>query len=237
MSEPQVRIYSAHGEELVPEQMTEGSVGIDVRTPEDIFLPRGCKTRVDSGLTIDVSEFIEAGQKIFTLAVPRSSAGCKHDVFLLNTVGVIDPDYCGLNPETGKVDEMKFFLGRRHVMPEVLERIEGTGPKSCFRDDPELQDRIKWIMTHNGYEEDAQRIVDYDPKTGALELIVLSTSLPNLHYGPYDLGVERGEPLYKKGDRFCQLLFLPYTPASLRVIQKHQLIEKTRGGFGSTGVS
>ena len=219
---PQIRIYSSNGEELIPEQMTDGSVGIDVKAPQDIVLPPGATTKINSGLVVDVSEFSQVGKPIFTLACPRSSAGIKKGVYLLNTVGVIDPDYCG------QEDEMYFFMGRRHADKEVVEHFTTTVPLGNIKSYEDIEYYLRSFM----YDEYGRagvntffewEIIESDKHHHKVRVVMMKC------VGDRDFVV------YEKGERFAQLLFLPYHPSSLKTIEKEQLKEDARGGFGSTG--
>jgi dUTPase len=49
--------------------------------------------------------------------------------------------------------------------------------------------------------------------------------------------MEGTDLLYEEGDRFCQLLFLPFKQPLVRQMSKEALNSRSsRGGFGSTGV-
>jgi dUTPase len=107
---------------------------------------------VDTGIVV----MHQVGQGAVTLILPRSSWS-KTGLYLRNTIGVVDLDYCGPG------DTLKVALGRE-----------------C---DPDQKDPL----------------------------------------------------VYKKGDRFCQLLFVPVFQPSIHEVSVTDK-QADRGGFGSTGV-
>lgn len=77
----------------LPTRATAGSAGYDIRTPfpftidpgQSVKVPTGIRARMDNGWVL--------------LFCPKSGIGFKHQVWLANTVGVIDSDYYGSSNE------------------------------------------------------------------------------------------------------------------------------------------
>jgi dUTPase len=227
-----VLIYSEHGEEFMPVWGSEEAAGLDVRTPCDIWLPPGAKTSIDTGLVVDTEPLTE---KVFVLAVPRSSAGIKMDMMLQNTVGIIDPDYRG--PE----DEIKIFIKRDKQYSEIVDawEIDREALVDEIKDDQEvlsdqvvqMQSRI-WGMVEDRLG-DKYGIEELQPQ---LDRKPDGTSVIYVHKMP-ESRMEGTDLLYEEGDRFCQLLFLPFKQPLVRQMSKEALNSRSsRGGFGSTGV-
>lgn len=73
----------------LPIRATEGSAGLDLVCDSVELNPAGSRCIVDTGISIAVPEGHVA------LLFSRSGQGFKHDVRLVNCVGVIDSDYRG----------------------------------------------------------------------------------------------------------------------------------------------
>lgn len=72
---------------------TEGSVGIDLASREDIVIPAGTVKLVPLGVIVETPE------DCMTALLPRSSLFKKKSLVLANSVGVIDRDYNGPQDE------------------------------------------------------------------------------------------------------------------------------------------
>jgi len=77
---------------------TDGSVGFDLVTTEDISIGPGTFKLVSAGIVVKPL----CGFRI--TVTPRSSTFKKFGVLLANSIGIIDPDYCGMD------DELKMCL-------------------------------------------------------------------------------------------------------------------------------
>ncbi len=196
VSPPNIEYASEHGYEL---QKAEGSAGYDIRTPVDIYLPPGSEMCVHTGLRIRINS--QPGEPFFTLLVPRSSAGVKKDLVIKNTVGVIDPGYCGDD------DEILVFLRRR----------------------PRAQGELVGYIPDNWTLEDHFVGLDGDVR----EFERLSHTVQGNKYIFEGARRSSGNLLYNAGERFAQILFLPY--GSVDPIIVDSLADINRGGFGSTG--
>lgn len=65
--------------------------GIDLKynLEKPVTIKAGEAIKIDTGIRVEIPK------NNFGLIVPRSSTGCKHNLSLLNTVGIIDSDYRG----------------------------------------------------------------------------------------------------------------------------------------------
>lgn len=201
----QIKIYSKFGPEFAPIRAEIGSVGYDLVAPRDIYLPHGCQQMVDTGIVVDLTG---VDKKIYTELRLRSSTGHKHDIMLKTTTGVIDPSYCG--PE----DTIKASLFRLPLMDKHL----GT-----FEKDPELAD------VPAAYRLNAS-LAYYNVYTftGAEGKKMISFYEVQRKFPADNL-------VFKQGERFAQLLFVPYEAPMIKIVEKAELKPFSRGGIGSTG--
>ncbi len=88
-----VKIRRLHksSENPLPCYMTEHSAGMDLYAdlPGDIILAPGERTRIPTGVAIELSDGYEAQIR------PRSGLALRHGITLVNSPGTIDPDYRG----------------------------------------------------------------------------------------------------------------------------------------------
>ena len=201
----QIKIYSKFGPEFAPIRAEIGSVGYDLVSPFDIYLPHGCQRMVDTGIVVDLTG---VDKKIYTELRVRSSTGHKHDIMLKTTTGVIDPSYCG--PE----DTIKASLFRLPLMDKHL----GT-----FVRDPDM------ALSPVAYRLSAN-VIDYNVYTftGTDNIEMVSFYEVAKKYPANNL-------VFKQGERFAQLLFVPYEAPMIKVVEKAELKPFSRGGIGSTG--
>jgi len=78
-----------HPDAILPAYAHEGDVGMDVRSVEDVVIPRGGRALVHTGLVMALPMGWEAQVR------PRSGLALKHGVTVLNTPGTIDAGYRG----------------------------------------------------------------------------------------------------------------------------------------------
>lgn len=94
MKKLQVKILDSRiGAEIpMPEYMTDGSAGMDLRAciDQEIILQPGQTSLIPSGLAIYIENSGYAA-----MILPRSGLGHKHGIVLGNLVGLIDSDYQG----------------------------------------------------------------------------------------------------------------------------------------------
>lgn len=74
---------------ILPAYAHEGDAGMDVRSVEDVVVPRGGRALVRTGLVMALPMGWEAQVR------PRSGLALKHGVTVLNTPGTIDAGYRG----------------------------------------------------------------------------------------------------------------------------------------------
>lgn len=68
---------------------TEGAVGVDLASSQDLVIDPGQCTLVPLGIVV------EAPEGTMIMLAPRSSLFMKKGLMLSNSVGIIDADYCG----------------------------------------------------------------------------------------------------------------------------------------------
>jgi len=190
---------SKYNQEL---KFSPGNAGIDLRTPNPIYLPFGYETKIDTGIRAKLF----TDKPAFILIVPRSSAGSNYGLYIKNTVGVIDPTYCGDD------DSIIVHLAR-HAKPRG--RVVG------------------WryaLENANGFIGMCGGTLGYDRMTHTTEKHDNVEYLIELQAGP------KSSLLYNPGDRFAQMIVLPYEEIESHELVKRLEDEANRGGFGSTGV-
>lgn len=94
----------------IPERSTRGSAGYDFYSPFDFTLSIGANIIIPTGIRFvpimdslknmaNKSPHYDVYMPPVCCIVPRSSLGTKYGISLVNTVGVIDPDYCNSDNE------------------------------------------------------------------------------------------------------------------------------------------
>ena len=94
---------------------TKESVGYDICSVETVKIPSKTNRLVNTGIIIKIKQ-----KNIFPAVFVRSSLPVKRNLIMLNSVGVIDLDYCG------KEDSIKlnlYNIGEKEVVIEKGERI------------------------------------------------------------------------------------------------------------------
>ncbi len=84
-----VEYKKLHPEAILPEVMTVGSSGADVRSVERVDLRPGVRKVVSLGFSVAIPEGYELQVR------PRSGLAVRHGVTVLNAPGTIDSDYRG----------------------------------------------------------------------------------------------------------------------------------------------
>ena len=72
-----------------PTRATEGSAGYDLTASESTPLYPGHRAIVSTGVSLQLPEGLAASVR------PRSGLAAKHGITVLNTPGLVDPDYRG----------------------------------------------------------------------------------------------------------------------------------------------
>ena len=111
---------------------SEGSAGLDIRTPVILDLYPGEERSVHTGIRVAIPKFH------FGLLVPRSGLG-RRGLMLTNTVGIIDSDYRGeIIVSVRNMSNVPLIIaeGDRfcqiiicpylHVEPEVVDDLDDT---------------------------------------------------------------------------------------------------------------
>ena len=85
------RIRRAEEPLPLPEYQTAGAAGMDLMAdnPEPVVLRPGERTRLPTGLRVEIPQGFEAQIR------PRSGLAARHGITLLNAPGTIDTDYRG----------------------------------------------------------------------------------------------------------------------------------------------
>ena len=84
-----MRIKIKYTRDILPIEKIKQGAWIDLRCGEDIQLKAGDYCQIPLGVAMELPKGFEA------LVVPRSSTFRKYGILLVNSVGVIDPAYCG----------------------------------------------------------------------------------------------------------------------------------------------
>ncbi|WP_038057106.1 dUTP diphosphatase [Thermodesulfobacterium hydrogeniphilum] len=109
-----LKVWKKDPRAKLPERSTEGSVGYDIFSLEEIEIAPGEFKLVRTGLVIQS----EPPYALFIF--PRSSLFKKKSLIMPNSAGIIDFDYCG------KEDEVKIpvvNLGKEKVVIKAQEKI------------------------------------------------------------------------------------------------------------------
>jgi len=75
--------------QYLPSKIRPKDVGLDVHSAVQITIKPGESQLVETGL------IVEPPKGHFIALVGRSGLAAKHGIFLLNGIGIVDPDYCG----------------------------------------------------------------------------------------------------------------------------------------------
>ena len=83
-----VKIVNKSGNAL-PQYETGGSVGMDIRSAENVTIAPGKTALIKTGLYVEIPYGYEIQVR------PRSGLALKHSITVLNSPGTIDSDYRG----------------------------------------------------------------------------------------------------------------------------------------------
>lgn len=198
--------FACVGHDHAPISPKPGDVGYDLCAPQDVWLPHGCRREVDMKVVVETPE------PLFVLLTPRSSFGTKYakSVRICNTVGVIDPRYCG------REDTMSVWLERSQPKMEFVGRLALDAP-----------------LGHKPLSAQCFDAFGTPMDAGSTRHVKVSEE----GYGVYDVftAVEEPDLLYAAGEKMVQMLFLPAARPSLIRVTQDLLRETSRGGYGSTG--
>jgi dUTP pyrophosphatase len=111
-----------HGDGLpFPGYASEGAVGLDIVTAEDLSLEPGERMAVPTGFAIEIPPGFEVQVR------PRSGLALKHGITCLNTPGTIDSDY------RGEIKVILTNLGHEVFAVRRGERIAQLVPAPVLR--------------------------------------------------------------------------------------------------------
>jgi dUTP pyrophosphatase len=125
----QVKIKKLSTEAKSLERKTNGAVGYDVSSIEDIIILPGETKLIRTGISIELPDGVAA------LIFPRSSLVLKKHLDMPNSIGVIDSDYRGEcfvplrnlgtdNVEINKGERIAQFVFVNFLAPQIVESSE-----------------------------------------------------------------------------------------------------------------
>jgi dUTPase len=204
----EVDVHGKH--DVIPERVEEGSVGYDVPLPEEeapLVLGHNCRRVIDTGIVVRPPE------KCFEMIVPRSST-YNMNVRISNTIGVIDPSY------SGRDDTIMVSMERGPSQLEFYgeyKYMEG-GYSSPYQF---VMNSVKWEDDFPFTENlDLDDVSWYEPEEGLIHVFTRQKDDP---------------VVYEAGERFCQIVFLPFSKPDLIEKRLEEFDKESRGGYGSTG--
>ncbi len=106
-----IKIKKLHENAKIPNYQTDGSVGFDFSSVQDLVIRSGESALVSTGLSIELPKGYELQVR------PRSGLALKHSITVLNSPGTVDSDYRG---------ELKVILinhGKNDFYIAIGERI------------------------------------------------------------------------------------------------------------------
>jgi dUTP pyrophosphatase len=92
-----LKVRKTKPEASVPQYATKGSVGLDLRALEEYNIPAGTQRVIWVGLAVEIP------YGYVGMVCSRSGLAAKDGLFILNSPGIIDPDYRGDNDEIGVI--------------------------------------------------------------------------------------------------------------------------------------
>jgi dUTPase len=218
---------------------SELSVGYDLRTPEDIYLPPKCEMTLDTNFVVDVTDF---NKKVFVAVFPRSSTGGDKDTHLQNTVGIIDVDY------NGPKDTLKVMLRRREPAFKYIEKLSmglysdefekllqpPFTKRESFEPEVITSKQFKQNVEAGAYNSFIKHNLNIGNSAENLKLVTTVDKGNQVDIRVYSRSPAQSNLLYKRGDRFAQMVLLRYEKGDRNFV--NDLDNNNRGGLGSTGV-
>lgn len=95
---------------------TPDSAGYDICSNETLKIPPKTSKLVDTGIIVKLNN-----KRIFSSVFVRSSLPVKKNLMMLNSVGIIDPDYCG------REDSIKLNLYNFGETESIIKKGERIG--------------------------------------------------------------------------------------------------------------
>ena len=84
-----VKVKRLSNDVKLPQYQTEGSVGFDLESRENLIIESGETALISTGLSFELPDKFEIQVR------PRSGLALKHSITVLNSPGTIDSDYRG----------------------------------------------------------------------------------------------------------------------------------------------
>jgi len=100
-----LKIKKIDNDAILPQYMTKGSVGLDLKAIHEYNIKAGQQVLIKTGIAIEIP------YGYVGLVCSRSGLAIKEGVFILNSPGIIDPDYRGDNDE---VCAILYNTGSKH---------------------------------------------------------------------------------------------------------------------------
>jgi len=106
-----VKIVRIHSDARIPQYKTAGAACFDIEALENVIIKPGELKLISTGLVFQVPE------GYFLCIAPRSSMN-KHGLDMPHSIGILDPDYCGLE------DEAKILVRNFTDKPVKIEKFQ-----------------------------------------------------------------------------------------------------------------
>ena len=120
----------------IPKRSTNHSAGYDIRSIVNVIIKPGESEVIKTGLKVDMND-----DEVFYI-FDRSSLGFKYDVFLSNSVGVIDSDYYNNEDNEGHFCIKLLNMGKKDFEVKIGDRIaQGVFMKYLTVDNEEKIDK------------------------------------------------------------------------------------------------
>jgi dUTP pyrophosphatase len=134
-----LEVRLVHPDAVAPTRTRSGDAGYDLRATERISVPQDGRRLVGTGIAIALPEGI-AG-----LVTPRSGLAIEHGITLLNSPGLIDPNY------RGEIKVIVHNTGERRYTIEAGDRIAQLLLVPCLT--PEVRTVDELPPSHDGRGE------------------------------------------------------------------------------------
>ena len=120
----------------LPKRSTSHSAGYDIKSIVNATIKSGESAIIKTGLKVDMNET----EVLYIF--DRSSLGFKYDVFLSNSVGVIDNDYYNNEDNEGHIQIKLINMGKKDFEVKIGDRIaQGVFMEYLTVDDEEKIDK------------------------------------------------------------------------------------------------
>jgi len=140
-----VRIYR-RGDVEVPVYKTKGAVAFDLVAAEECVVPGGGCAIMPTGLVVEIPKGYGLG------ILPRGSTGKRTGLMVMNGMGLVDMDYCGIDDEIGviwfntKKEDFVIAKGDR-LAQAIFVRIDVAEFEDIGVDDVQSESRGGWGST------------------------------------------------------------------------------------------